>query len=293
MSSWNFSDSSPPPLPSPSSAYTRERSTSAARGGEAVSPGYTEVSSHAPVPRGSMTSMFTQTLTSTPGSALRSAGGSILGGYSPDPFHPMPRAFESLTSFPTSPETVERIGGTSNTNLVGRSPAVLGRGVRSSASASTLAFVPELRQEAGRQTSAYTLQSYYSASSRPATAHDAYEVDERPGTSATANSMAYITPKSQVRASRQSYRAPPPPPMPLGMPLPPTPTAARSETLWDRSERESVHSVASRDSVGMWDEVDEWVNVRGDGEELESWGRGGRGVGVLGMAGAALCSVSS
>lgn len=85
-------------------------------------------------------------MTSTPGSALRSAGGSILGGYEPDPFHPMPRSFESLTSYLLSPS---QLATTSRTTLGGN-----------------IAFVPEEKASLTGRSSSWTLESWYSARER-------------------------------------------------------------------------------------------------------------------------------
>lgn len=109
-------------------------------------------------------------------------------------------------------------------------------------------------------------------------------------------SLAYTTPRNQIRQSRQSPRAPPPPPMPVDMPLPPTPTMARQDM--SRSSRQTLGDsewaqTIDVESQGQYAELDdEWVDVRGDGEELGSWGRGGRGVGVLGLACVTVCTVS-
>jgi hypothetical protein len=95
--------------------------------------------------------MYTMSL-STPGSGLRSIGGSMLGEYSPDPFHPMPRNFQSLSSYPISPSqlpTPEQGAGRSRTTL-------LSNALRSS---DTLAFVPEERTK-----STFTLNDHPSAS---------------------------------------------------------------------------------------------------------------------------------
>ena len=47
-----------------------------------------------------------------------------------------------------------------------------------------------------------------------------------------------------------------------------------------------------RGEEGLWVDEEEWVDVTADGEELESWGRGGRGVGILGMVCVTVCTVS-
>lgn len=76
----------------------------------------------------------------------------MLGEYSPDPFHPMPRNFQSLSSYPISPSqlpTPEQGAGRSQATL-------LSNALRS---ADTLAFVPEERTN-----STFTLNTHPSAS---------------------------------------------------------------------------------------------------------------------------------
>lgn len=114
--------------------------------------------------------MYSQTL-STPGSPIGSAGGSILAGYSPDPFQPMPRGFESLTSFPLTPE-----------QLASRASLV----ERANGSSAAFTFVPTQTAEEGRE-STWTLESYAS------------------------HQLAYQTPKSQVRDSHRAPPPPPMP----------------------------------------------------------------------------------
>lgn len=182
-------------------------------------------------------------LTSTPGSAIRSAGGSIIGSYSPDPFQPVPRGFESLASFPLSPEQMA-----SQTSLAARTAH------------SALTFVPSERitssASASRvNSSTWTLETYHSAQED------------------------FTTPAKQIR------RAAPPPPMPVGMPLPPTPTAARSETVFDLSE-------GQKGSMEMLMGEKDWVEVDCGVEGIKSWGKGGTGVGTVGVLGMIACYVS-
>lgn len=94
--------------------------------------------------------MYTMTL-STPGSGLRSIGGSMLGEYSPDPFQPMPQNFQSLSSYPISPSRL----GTPEAGAVQSRTSLVTRALQS---ADTLAFVPE-----ERTASTFTLESYHSA----------------------------------------------------------------------------------------------------------------------------------
>ena len=132
---WSYS----PSIPSPKQVITRPRSQSP-----------TPVTDAGPTPRAPIKgsqptpfSAYSRTLTSTPGSALRSPGGSIIAGYEPDPFHPLPRSFESLTSYPLSPS---QMATTSRVNLT----------------CGTFAFVPEEKASTtGKGSSTWTLESYH------------------------------------------------------------------------------------------------------------------------------------
>lgn len=77
----------------------------------------------------------------------------MLGEYSPDPFQPMPRNFQSLSSYPISPSRLASSEGglpaQSRTSLVSRALK----------SVDTLAFVPE-----ERTASTFTLETYHAAS---------------------------------------------------------------------------------------------------------------------------------
>ena len=85
---------------------------------------------------------YSHTISSTPGSALRSPGGSIIAGYEPDPFLPQPRAFESLASYPLSPS-----------QLATMSRISLGTGI--------MAFVPEENPSQSGHGYSWTLESYH------------------------------------------------------------------------------------------------------------------------------------
>jgi hypothetical protein len=76
----------------------------------------------------------------------------MMGEYSPDPFHPMPRNFQSLSSYPISPSqlaTPDHHATRSRTTLISNALR----------SADTLAFVPEERTN-----STFTLNTHPSAS---------------------------------------------------------------------------------------------------------------------------------
>ena len=166
-----------------------------------------------------------------------------------------------------------------------------------STSPATMAIHHAERHVTSRAASSRTLHSYYSAAIQNRN-HAQYPVDEA-GRPETAMSLAYTTPRNQIRQSRQSHRAPPPPPMPVDMPLPPTPTMAKGGM--SRGSRQTLGSSQwtgaggdEGDTESQWVELeDEWVDVTGSGEELESWGRGGRGVGILGLICVTVCTVSS
>lgn len=135
----------------PASAVTRERSRS-----PSPIPDIPNLPQpHAEQPqtaKSSATTMYTTSM-STPDSGMRSIGGSVLGEYSPDPFHPMPRNFQSLSSYPISPSqfpvSPENVATQSRTSLVSRALQ----------SAEALAFEPEERTP-----STFTLETYHSAS---------------------------------------------------------------------------------------------------------------------------------
>lgn len=257
ISSWDFRESRETPL------VTSPFGDNAGRRSRASATPATQSDRSSRIPRGSATSEFTQTLTSTPGSGLRGAGGSILGGYTPNLHRPLPRAWESLASLGNNASSTASNGGATS-----MSPSMA---------------IHHAERAASRAASSRTLHSYYSAA-----------IQDRPE---TAMSQAFTTPRNQIRQSRQSHRAPPPPPMPVDMPLPPTPTAARAEM--SRSSRQTLgdsewQATIDLESQGQWVELDdEWVDVRGDGEEVGSWGRGGRGVGILGLACVTTCTVST
>ena len=168
-------------------------------------------------------------LSSTPGSALRSPGGSIIAGYSPDPFHPLPpRKFESLTSYPLSPSQM----ADSRLSLTSRA-----LGFRSH---ETIAFVPEEHTSAAGST--WTLESWHSA----------------------ATGQEPVTPANQKASARHmrhsARRAPPPPPMP-DMPLPPTPVVEHFNVPdWSGKQSTEVLLAAEREWVEVYGEgsIDEW-----------------------------------
>ncbi|WVQ68826.1 uncharacterized protein L199_007035 [Kwoniella botswanensis] len=101
----------------------------------------------------------------------------------------------------------------------------------------------------------------------------------------SAGADAYKTPDHKMSRARKvlstaERRAPPPPPMPVDMPLPPTPTLARSSILFE---------IQGKDSMEMLLGNSDWVEVEREEEALEDWGRGGRGVGLVAVAGIVLC----
>ncbi|WWD21923.1 hypothetical protein CI109_106411 [Kwoniella shandongensis] len=272
ISAWSFPstpetaitrDRTRSPSPSPVSLPVMERHHDP----NLPQPGQTRVQQ---LIKSSDTTAYTRTLTSTPGSAIRSPGGSIIAGYSPDPSHPLPRGFESLTSYPLSPSQME-----SRTSL-GLGSRV---GLRS---VDELTCVPVERVSA-KGSSTWTLQSYHS-----------------PSASASASTglndpSAYKTPESKSKSRSHltlvgtgDRRPPPPLPMPMAMPLPPTPTFARSSTLWELS---SDGGDDNKGSMEMLMAERDWVEVGlEEGEEgLEGWGRDGKGVGVVAVLTTLVC----
>lgn len=213
-------------------------------------------------PKASDSTTYTHTLTSTPGTTFRSPGGSILGDYSPDPFHPLPRAFESHSSYPLSPD---QLAGASRASLV------LLPNLRAAQSASSIACVPVERVGA-EGSSTWTLQTYHSPLGR---------VDE-----------TFKTPEAKrTGTSTADRRAPPPPPILIDMPLPPTPTVARSSTLWDGSNGQTGKDSMELLMSGFEGERD-WVEVESGPDGFEEWGSGGKGVGVVAVLGSIICFVS-
>ena len=187
-------------ITSPQTALTRERS-------------------HSPIP-GSLPRPIQPTTTPRRGkfsqattagdrtmTTLTSPGGSILGGYEPDPANPLPTGFTSLSSLPRGSGQLEHFNA-SRVSLATRA----GRSVEA------IGYIPEEQDSQDPRASTWTLDTYHSNSDRPFT----------PARTSTA------TPAT-------GRRAPPPPPMPVHMPLPPTPTAARSETAveWGPHPKES------------------------------------------------------
>lgn len=149
MPEWTYSPGET--IATPGSAITRERSRSPSPVPDI--PNLPRPPTEQPqTAKSSATTMYTMSL-STPGSGLRSIGGSMLGEYSPDPFQPMPRNFQSLSSYPISPSRLASPEGgapiQSRTSLVSRALK----------SVDTLAFVPE-----ERTASTSTLEAYHSAS---------------------------------------------------------------------------------------------------------------------------------
>lgn len=222
---WEYS----PSIPSPNPAYTRPRSVSPAA----------NLPSAGPTPKagkkGSTFTAHTALTYSTPGSALQSPGGSIIAGYEPDPFHPMPRSYESLTSYPLSPSQ------TATSSRIDLVPGPSG-----------IAFRPEEKLTlSGKISSTWTLESYHSA-------------------------QEFTTPDPK------GWRAPPPPPMPCDMPLPPTPRAVRNE---------AVYGWHGKDSMELLIGEREWVEVEADGDGLDGWGKGGKGVGSAALICVIACYV--
>ncbi|WVF70442.1 hypothetical protein IAT40_005232 [Kwoniella sp. CBS 6097] len=256
IAAWSF-----PPTPEP--AITRARSPSPStlplsptedgRDPNLPRPGQKRINQI----KASDTTMHTHTSSGTP-------GGSILADYSPDPFHPLPRAFESLTSYPISPSGLE-----SRVSLATRSAALR--------SGETLACVP-VQKVNDRGSSTWTLQTYHS----PQNGHA--------GTSVGAPEMdSFKTPDHRITRARKALstdrRAPPPPPMPVDMPLPPTPTLARSSTLFDLNGDSAKGSM----ELLMGGPDKDWVEVAWEEDALEDWGRSGKGVGVPAVAGTLVC----
>ncbi|WVQ83921.1 hypothetical protein IAT38_006065 [Cryptococcus sp. DSM 104549] len=251
ISEWSF--------PSPVPAITRPQSPASPVDVNLPQPG----PSQAGGVKASDSTMYTQTLTSTPGSAIRSPDGSVIAAYSPDPYHPMPRGFESLTSYPLSPSQMAE----SRVSLASR-------GITS---ATGIAVVPVERVSA-KGSSTWTLQSYHSSGGDPASS----------GTTLAQSQEAFKTPDAKTRRSMVDHRAPPPPPMPVDMPLPPTPTFARNSTLWELSSG----GAPGKDSMDMLMSAEEreWVKVDSGVEGLQGWGKGGRrGVGMVAVAGSVVC----
>ncbi|OCF34032.1 hypothetical protein I316_04378 [Kwoniella heveanensis BCC8398] len=254
ISAWSF-----PPTPEP--AITRARSPSPStlplsptedgRDPNLPRPGQKRINQI----KASDTTTYTHTSSGTP-------GGSVLADYSPDPFRPMPRAFESLTSYPISPSGLE-----SKISLATRSAALR--------SGETLACVP-VQKVNYRGSSTWTLQTYHSPS-HGQTGTNAHDKDP------------FKTPDLRATRARKALstdrRAPPPPPMPVDMPLPPTPTLARSSTLFDLNGDSAKGSM----ELLMGGPEKDWVEVEWEEDALEDWGRGGRGVGVLAVVGTFVC----
>jgi len=95
------------------------------------------------------------------------------------------------------------------------------------------------------------------------------------------DTLVFVDPKTPDAKIR---RAPPAPPLP-DIPLPPTPTIAGSERAfdWDAMvDDDEDEMVVGDDWVNIDDHVDGWVG----------WSRAGKGVGLLGITGTILCSVS-
>lgn len=138
-------------IATPASAITRERSRS-----PSPIPDMADLPRPQPeqpqTAKSSATTIYTMSM-STPGSGLRSTGGSVLGEYSPDPFHPMPRNFQSLSSYPISPS---QFPSSPDNGVTQSRTSLVSRALRS---ADTLAFVPE-----ERTASTFTLETYQSAS---------------------------------------------------------------------------------------------------------------------------------
>ncbi|WVQ97472.1 hypothetical protein IAU59_004586 [Kwoniella sp. CBS 9459] len=254
ISAWSF-----PPTPEP--AITRARSPSPStlplsptedgRDPNLPRPGQKRINQI----KASDTTMYTHTSSGTP-------GGSILADYSPDPFHPLPRAFESLTSYPISPSGLD-----SRVSLATRSAALR--------SGDTLACVP-VQKVNDRGSSTWTLQTYHSPQ------------QGQTGTGVP-DTDSFKTPDHRttraIKAMSTDRRAPPPPPLPVDMPLPPTPTLARSSTLFDLNGDSAKGSM----ELLMGGPEKDWVEVAWEEDALEDWGRGGKGVGVLAVAGIVLC----
>ncbi|WVR04351.1 hypothetical protein IAU60_001352 [Kwoniella sp. DSM 27419] len=257
VSAWNFA--------SPETAITRSRSASPSQlplstaDGQAMGLPQPPIEPRIP-DRPSVATTYT--MGSTPGSRLHAPDASILAQYSPDPFHPLPRAFESLTSFPMTPSQRE-----SRTSLLTRSAPLR--------SADALACIPVERVDE-RGSTIWTLASYHSPAPAKAPDGDAYKTpDHRTGSRGSKDPSV-------------DRRAPPPPPMPVNMPLPPTPTHARSSTLFDLSGGEAGKGSMDLLMGAAGHEAD-WVAVEKDVDTLQGWGRGGRGVGAVAVMSMLIC----
>ncbi|WVQ76682.1 hypothetical protein IAR50_006356 [Cryptococcus sp. DSM 104548] len=248
MSEWSF--------PSPEPAVTRPRSpTSPAFDANLPRPGQVQGAAV----KASDSTAYTHTLSSI-GSPLRSPDNSIIAAYSPDPFRPLPRGFESLSSYPLSPS---QMAGKSRASLVA---------TRAIGSVDDPVTCVPVERVSAKGSSTWTLESCPPASG--------------PTASGTTLVEAKTLDRRQSRIKPIDLRAPPPPPMPANMPLPPTPTFARSSTLWNMSS-----GAAGKDSMEllMGGDEREWVAVESNTEALQSWGRGGRGVGLVAVAGSICC----
>ncbi|ODN75246.1 hypothetical protein L202_06438 [Cryptococcus amylolentus CBS 6039] len=244
ISEWSF--------PSPEPVVTRPRSpVSPAFDTNLPRPGQTQ----GVAVKASDSTAYTHTLSSI-GSPLRSPDGSVIAAYSPDPFRPLPRAFESLSSYPLSPS---QMAGESRASLVA---------TRAVGSIDNAVICVPVERVSAKGSSTWTLESCSGPTASGTTLVEAKTPDRR-----------------QSRVKPIDFRAPPPPPMPTNMPLPPTPTFARSSTLWDMS------SGAGKDSMELLMGGDErdWVAVESGSEALQSWGRGGRGLGMVAVAGSICC----
>ncbi|WWD00153.1 hypothetical protein V866_007061 [Kwoniella sp. B9012] len=206
ISAWSF----PPSPASPQPAITRNRSPSPSS--VPLSPDEEGRDPNLPRPgerrlpvRPSDSTTYTHTIGSSstsPGSRLVDA--SILGDYSPDPFHPLPpRGFASLTSYPVSPDQLQ-----SQSSLITRVAAL------QSGDSLANGIVP-----VKKGSSTWTLQS---------AGADAYKTPD------------HKISRTRKVLSTAERRAPPPPPMPVDMPLPPTPTLARSSTLFEAQGKDSM-----------------------------------------------------
>lgn len=217
-------------------------------------------------PKSSDTMTYYGTLTSTPGSAICSPDGSMLAAYSPDPFRPMPRGFESLTSYPIFSSQLAE-------SRVSLAPSEV-----TTVSMDAIRNVP-VEMVSAKRSSTWTTQNYRSVTQPTASGPT------------LANSLNVQTPDARARSriSVTGHRAPPPPPIPSNMPLPPTPTFARSSTLWELSSsiqgKESMEMLLGGEE-GVWVPVDEQV------AGAERWGVSGRGLGIVAVAGNVACFVS-
>ncbi|KAE8538956.1 hypothetical protein D1P53_005325 [Cryptococcus gattii VGV] len=253
ISEWSF--------PSPEPAFTRPRSSaSAVINTNLPKPGHNRMQGES---KSSDTMTYNGTLTSTPGSAICSPDGSMLASYSPDPFRPMPRGFESLTSYPISSSQLAESRVSSAPSEVTTAPM------------DAIHSVP-VETVSAKRSSTWATQNYRSVTQPTAS-----------GTT-LANSRNVQTPDARARSriSVTGHRAPPPPPIPSNMPLPPTPTFARSSTLWEMSS-----SIQGKDSMEMLlgGEEGVWVPVDEQVAGAERWGVSGRGVGIVAVAGNVVC----